>query len=49
VSLVLGYAVTRNVLLPELAWDDEEELAATIDAFFHGVAAPERSGASFNA
>jgi AcrR family transcriptional regulator len=42
VSLVVGYALTRHVLLPGLAWDDEEELAATIDVLFHGVAAQAR-------
>lgn len=39
VSLVVGYAVTRHVLLPELAWDDDEELAATIDILLYGAAA----------
>jgi AcrR family transcriptional regulator len=45
VSLVVGYAVTRNVLLPDLAWDDDEELAATVDVFLHGVAARPRDAA----
>jgi hypothetical protein len=39
VSLVVGYAVTRHVLLPHLKWDDDEELAATIDILLHGAAA----------
>jgi AcrR family transcriptional regulator len=43
VSLVVGYAVTRHILLPDLAWDDDEELAATIDVLFHGVAAGRRA------
>lgn len=39
VSVVVGYAVTRHLLLPDEAWDDEEELAATIDILLHGAAA----------
>ena len=38
VSLVLGYIVTRHVLLPELTWDDDAELQAMIETLLRGLA-----------
>lgn len=45
VSMVVGYALTRHVLLPELEWNDEEEVDTMIDVLLHGVSARGR-GAS---
>jgi AcrR family transcriptional regulator len=41
VSLVGGYIVTRHVLSPERAWDDDAELRLMIDTLLRGLA-PER-------
>lgn len=39
VSMIVGYIVTRHVILPELDWDDEAELEAMIEVFLRGVGA----------
>lgn len=41
ISLVGGYIVTRHVLLPERAWDDDAELRLMIDTLLRGLA-PDR-------
>lgn len=38
ISLVLGYVVTRHILLPEREWDDEAELRLMIDTLLRGLA-----------
>lgn len=38
VSLVLGYVVTRHILLPEREWDDEAELRLMVDTLLRGLA-----------
>lgn len=37
VSSIFGYIVTRNLLLPELDWDDEVEIERTIQFILHGI------------
>jgi AcrR family transcriptional regulator len=39
-SLVVGYIVTRWILVPDRAWDDEAELRAMVDTLLRGLAAP---------
>ena len=39
-SLNLGHLVTRHLLAPRLAWDDEAEVAAVARLFVRGSAAP---------
>jgi AcrR family transcriptional regulator len=41
ISLVAGYIVTRYIVLPERAWDDEAELRLMIDTLVRGLA-PDR-------
>jgi hypothetical protein len=41
VSLVAGYIVTRYIVLPDRAWDDEAELRLMIDTLVRGLA-PDR-------
>lgn len=37
--LMLGYYLARTVILPDRDWDDDAEIAATIDFFMHGAGA----------
>lgn len=37
VSTMFGYLVARNLLLPELEWNDKEEIERTIQFILHGV------------
>lgn len=37
VSTMFGYLVARNLLLPELNWDDKQEIEHTIQFILHGV------------
>lgn len=37
-SLVGGYLVARFVLFPDAAWDDDEDITATIDVVVNGIA-----------
>ena len=37
VSLVVGYLVTRHILLPGRAWNDDEELDGMLDLLFRGL------------
>ncbi len=46
VSIIVGYALTRHVLLPDLDWNDDEELDAMIDVFFRGVGNGKRRASS---
>ena len=39
VSSIFGYLVTRNLLLPELKWDDKTEVERTIQFIMHGISA----------
>lgn len=39
VSSIFGYLVTRNLLLPELKWDDKTEIERTIQFIMHGISA----------
>jgi AcrR family transcriptional regulator len=36
-SLNLGYIISRTLLAPGAAWDDDAEIAATVDALLHGT------------
>lgn len=36
---IFGYLVTRNLLLPELKWDDKTEIERTIQFIMHGISA----------
>lgn len=44
ISLVVGYVVTRHVLLPQLEWNDDDEIDGMLDVLFHGLAPPKRRG-----
>jgi AcrR family transcriptional regulator len=36
-SAIFGYIIVRNLLLPELDWDDKEEIERTIQMIMHGI------------
>jgi AcrR family transcriptional regulator len=38
ISVIIGYLLTRFLLLPELDWDDEKEIDYSIDFIMHGLA-----------
>ncbi len=38
ISLNLGYIVARALLAPEARWDDDAEIAATVELLLHGAA-----------
>lgn len=42
-SLVGGYVVTRHILLPDRAWDDEAELRLMIETLLRGLAPARRA------
>jgi AcrR family transcriptional regulator len=44
VSLVAGYVVTRYILVPERAWDDDAELRLMIDTLLRGLAPEQGPG-----
>jgi AcrR family transcriptional regulator len=39
-STVIGYLITRYVILPENDWNDEEEIEQTIQFIMHGLSGP---------
>ncbi|MCH9685789.1 MAG: TetR/AcrR family transcriptional regulator [Deltaproteobacteria bacterium] len=41
ISLILGYVITRYVLMPEHAWDDEAEARAMVDVLLRGLGTTE--------
>ncbi|MGG0719006.1 TetR/AcrR family transcriptional regulator [Robertmurraya massiliosenegalensis] len=38
-SSIFGYIIVRNLLLPELNWDDKAEIDRTIQIVMHGISA----------
>lgn len=49
ISAVMGYLLTRFLLLPERDWDDEEEIELTIRFILHGIGRPQGEGEKENA
>ncbi len=39
ISMVVGYLVTRHILLPRPDWDDDDEVDAMLDMLFDGISA----------
>lgn len=39
VSTLFGYLIAKNLLLPELEWDEEEEIDRTMQFIMHGISA----------
>jgi TetR/AcrR family transcriptional regulator len=37
ISLNLGFIISRSLLAPEAAWDDQAEIEATVDVLLHGT------------
>ncbi|MBW4081131.1 TetR/AcrR family transcriptional regulator [Paenibacillus sp. S150] len=40
ISSVIGYLLTRLLLMPDKDWDDEAEINLTIDFILHGISGP---------
>jgi hypothetical protein len=36
-SLLLGYVMTRTILMPDHEWDDEKEIQFMLDILFNGI------------
>ncbi|MUG68284.1 MULTISPECIES: TetR/AcrR family transcriptional regulator [Paenibacillus] len=42
-SAIFGYLIVRNLLLPELDWDDQAEIDQTVQMIMHGIAVPKQA------
>jgi hypothetical protein len=42
-SSIFGFLIGRYLLFPELDWDDEQEIEATIQFILHGLAPKEKA------